>query len=81
MYYELKFMEIHSKSLYAIFGPDFHPTVEQNVGKLEPKIRSLHLFQPQCSENKFPHERRSREWGNLFLLRLLSHEWGKYNVP
>ena len=27
---------------------DFSPTMEPRISKLRPKIRSLHLFQPQC---------------------------------
>ena len=33
------------------------------------------------SKKKFPHSRLRRSWGNLFSLFLLSHSWGKYNVP
>ena len=33
------------------------------------------------SEEQFPHERRSREWGIFVLPQLLSYEWGNINVP
>ena len=35
----------------------------------------------RSSEKKISHERRSREWGNFFLLRLLCLEWGNIIVP
>ena len=41
----------------------------------------LHKRLCRSSKEKFPHERRSREWGNFFLLRLLSLEWRNIIVP
>jgi hypothetical protein len=35
----------------------------------------------RSSEKKFPHEWRSHEWGNFFLLWQLSLEWGNIIVP
>ena len=43
--------QIHGDTLkksVCPFGPDFLPIVKPNVSKLEPKVRSLHLFHPQC---------------------------------
>ena len=57
--------------------------------KIPHESRKVHnIWRSRSGEDKFPHERQSRECGNLFSPRLLCHilcalsdEWGNLPIP